>query len=128
MKFRLKNGCKITTGEGKSRVEYPNWAPIEGEPMAGQETTAEELGYGDNIAWMVEEHDPVHAILTSALWGRSQSLGSAIGRPYEKDLAMREETAVLALQALMHHLKMNPRELAARLGVLDLGASHDDVE
>lgn len=126
MRFRLKNGCEITLGGGKSLVRYPYWARIEGEPMDGQGETAQALGYGDDVPLMVQEHDPVHAILACALFGRSQSLASALGWPYEKDLALREEAAVLALQALMHHLEMTPYELAQRLGVVDYYADWND--
>lgn len=67
------------------------------EGTEGQAATARELGYGDDVAAMVADHDPLHARLCDWL-GLADSEALFGGRP---EVAAAEEAAVLAVQKFM---------------------------
>lgn len=74
--------------------------------------TARELGYGEDIAAMDLEHDPLHGALCHFLGVPSYSLKDARGEPmtdWQKALAGIEEQAVLACQKLrqMHRIALD---------------------
>lgn len=69
-----------------------------------QQQTARDLGYGDDVAAMNREHDPLHYSLCAWLQVPSYSMVIARGEPVTKPqaaLAAIEEAAVLAVQRLM---------------------------
>lgn len=66
--------------------------------------TARELGYGDDVAAMNRDHDPLHYSLCA--WLQVPSYSMVIARnepvtPAQASLAAIEEAAVLAVQRLM---------------------------
>jgi hypothetical protein len=76
-------------------------------PVANDKaTTARRLGYGDDIAAMDRDHDPLHRAVCAWLGVPSHSLRVAAGEqltPEEQRLAWIEESAVLELQCLMRN-------------------------
>lgn len=76
---------------------------------ADKATTAEWCGYGADIAAMDAAHDPLHALLASALGLPSLSLriasGEALSGP-ERMLAGLEEDAILMLQRYVQHRRV----------------------
>lgn len=63
--------------------------------------TARHLGYGDDIAAMDRDHDPLHLALCAWLGVRSHALADGRGEPHDATLANLEEVAVLAVQRFM---------------------------
>ena len=69
-----------------------------------QAETARQLGYGDDVAAMNADHDPLHRALCAWLGVESQALRAAAGERLtkeEQDRAAFEEAAVLAVQKFM---------------------------
>lgn len=76
------------------------------EFAAHQARTARRLGYGDDVAAMNADHDPLHRALCAWLGVDSLSLRGAAGEPLtaaEHAQANLEEDAVLAVQRFMRH-------------------------
>lgn len=111
-RFTLTDGTQIGVGEMWTEV-----GGVCGRPRADQGATARDLGYGDDVAAMCRDHDPLHAILCCALGVTSQSLRYAAGLPYDAVMHRVEEGAVCALQRMMRCNNLTAFDVAKRLGV-----------
>lgn len=97
--MRLANGTRILVGDGWAVTTLPNGREVHAHPNADSPRMARELGYGDDVAAMTREHDPLHAWLTDQLgMPHSVSLMGAAGCEVDAELATLEEEAVLAVQ------------------------------
>jgi hypothetical protein len=77
---------------------------VNGEPQDNDEyrSTAEALGYGNDILGMCQDHDPLHVALCRWLgleisFSMSVAMGDVTDNP-TKELAALEEAAVIAVQ------------------------------
>lgn len=79
--------------------------------FATQAETAEWMGYGDDVAAMNRDHDPLHARLCA--WAGTDSVSLRIARGedvtvVEQEIAWREEDAVLHVQRWLRALHHSP--------------------
>lgn len=98
-----ENGNVVRVGPGRTEVVLNSGRVVVGVPQRDEEQaqTAAELGYDDPVR-MVEDHDPLHAMLSSWIGLESFALRVAAGELAEDDIrASIEEDAVLALQKFM---------------------------
>ncbi|MCR5875157.1 hypothetical protein LRS10_13745 [Phenylobacterium sp. J426] len=94
----------------------PSGAEVHAHPQnsEGQRQTAKRLGYGDDLAAMTRDHDPLHAALAEWLGMKaSTALRHAAGEPVSKGLADLEEAAVVAVQAYCRALGRWPWDVEA---------------
>lgn len=99
MTERLSNGTLITVGPSWAVVTLPTGEEVHAHPSPASPAMAERLGYGDDVAAMTRDHDPLHARLTDWLGlPHSFSLRFAAGVDPDSELAGAEEDAVLAVQ------------------------------
>lgn len=99
-----QNGNVIRIGVARTEVVLNSGNMVPGEPeyTPDQRQTAQSLGYGRNVVKMVEDHDPLHALLADWLGLESFALRVASGElPVGDPLADLEEDAVLAIQRFM---------------------------
>lgn len=98
-------GDVIRIYRGRTEIVLLSGQVVPGEPehTEDQAKTAAELGYGTDVERMVEDHDPLHALLCDWLGiGESYALRIAAGElPEDHELAYLEEDAVLAVQRFM---------------------------
>lgn len=98
-------GDVIRVYPGRTEVVLLSGHVVAGVPQRNddQAATAAELGYGTDVEGMVEDHDPLHALLCDWLGiGESFALRIAAGElPEDHALAYLEEDAVLAVQRFM---------------------------
>jgi hypothetical protein len=117
--LELSNGTTIEIGAEIVRTTLPGGAVVTAIPRgdAEQARTAQELGYGAEVAAMTRDHDPLHSVLADWLgMPCSEALLVAAGdNSTDPMLAELEERAVIALQALMVAVGATPAGLAARL-------------
>lgn len=104
-KHVCRNGTVIEIGNAFTRIILNSGRVVTGAPQQNEEqrATARELGYGEDTALMVEEHDPMHALLCDWLGLESLTLKDVAGElPAErKALVWLEEDAVLAVTKFM---------------------------
>lgn len=94
---------KVTVYEAGTTVVLACGLVVEGRPQpdAAYAKTAQELGYGDDILAMCQDHDALHVAMCQWLNVESFALFRATGQPItarEAELADAEEAAVLAIQ------------------------------
>ena len=97
------NRTRLTIGPTWVRTVLPSGAVVYAEPQHddAQAQTARDLGYGDDVAAMTRDHDPLHVALAKWLGlPASYSLRMAAGELPEAErwLAELEEAAVMAVQ------------------------------
>lgn len=100
----FSNGTRVVVGSQWAVTTLPTGAEIQAHPQGSveQAATAERLGYGDDVAAMTRDHDPLHVWLCDALGlPTSFALSEAAGQPIDAAVAALEERAVLAVQAFM---------------------------
>ncbi|MFL6864048.1 MAG: hypothetical protein ACJ8DZ_13725 [Allosphingosinicella sp.] len=98
----LPNGTRVVVGPSWAVVTLPDGREVHAHPGPGSADMARRLGYGDDVAAMTRDHDPLHARLTALLgMPRSLSLSVAAGGNEPGDLVALEEEAVLAAQRLL---------------------------
>lgn len=100
LRLKLCNGSVVEVDDDRHTVVIlSDGTTICGCPQgsAEQAETAHDLGYGDDVAAMVAEHDPLHAILCAWLGLPTSYALSAPGT----ELAHHEEAAVIAVQRFM---------------------------
>jgi hypothetical protein len=96
----LRYGSVITVDDrGHTKITAPDCRTVHGAPQynAEQAATARALGYGEDVAAMVADHDPLHALLADWI-GLGESAALFGGRP---EVEAAEEAAVLAVQKYM---------------------------
>lgn len=100
----FSNGTHVEIGPSWVVTTLSTGETIHAHPQdtADQRETAQRLGYGDDVAALTRDHDPLHAWLCAALGlSTSYALSQAAGLPADPVLAGLEEKAVLAVQAFM---------------------------
>lgn len=97
----------VTIHDHGTTIVLPCGLVVEGRPhdTDAYRATAAALGYGDGLEAalrMAQHHDALHCALIAFLGiPESYSLRQAAGLPVDAELAGIEETAVMAVQALM---------------------------
>lgn len=87
----------VRTAPGLSIVRLPCGTMVRARPNADSAASAAALGYGEDVAGMVEDHDLAHVQMCVGLGVESQSLRQAAGLPHDPRLAELEEAAVCAV-------------------------------
>lgn len=99
MTERLANGTLIEIGDGWVVITLPTGEQVHAHPNEDSARMAAALGYGDDVAAMTLDHDPLHARLTDWLGlAASPTLRRAAGLEPDGELVGLEEAAVLAVQ------------------------------
>jgi hypothetical protein len=97
--LQLRNGTHITVGRSWAVTRLPNGRELHAHPDEDSAEAARRLGYGDDVAAMTREHDPLHSRLCDWLgMPHSFSLMSAAGCDADPQLVELEEAAVIAVQ------------------------------
>lgn len=112
--LRLSDGTRVSAAGDRALVVLPCGAEVHAAPNPDSPAIAQRLGYGEDVAAMTRDHDPLHAVLMDWIGRPSHSLRVAAGLPHDEELARIEEAAVMELQRLIRRLGITSLDLAAR--------------
>lgn len=102
----LSNGTRIKVGPSWVVITLPNGREVHAHPDDESHHMALLLGYGDDVAAMTRDHDPLHARLTAMLGlPYSLSLMTAAGCEVPEDLTFAEESLVLSAQRFLQECR-----------------------
>jgi hypothetical protein len=107
---------RIVVHEAGTTIVLPCGLVVEGRPhdSAAYATTARELGYGDDVLALCQDHDAAHAWLADQFGVNSFGLLHAAGVGADENIAAAEEAAVLAIQKFLRlsggHAPWRPRD------------------
>jgi hypothetical protein len=103
---------------GYTVTRFPNGKELHAAhaPQPGQEKTALELGYGDDIEAMNRDHDMLHSMLCYMLGLKcSVTLRNVAMKLPTEDVQFHEEEAVLAVQRFAKLMGIDLMLIARRL-------------